>query len=147
MTNDVSVWGGGNTFPSQITADLYYDITSNNIPDKQFVYVNENGTTKCTAYLTDLQLLLDLTAPVVSGESLTALRGRSIFQGKYKIVDTEGNIIDHGDIHNQVKVSLDTWNNRNYVHKFTEKYFHSMLMYVYLTKLTNLFLFITSITM
>ena len=123
MTNNVSVWGGGKTFPSQITADLYYDITSNNIPDKQFVYVNENGATKCTAYLTNLQLLVDLTAPVVSGESLTALRGRSIFQGKYKIVDTEGNIIDHGDIHNQVKVSLDTWNNRNYVQRFTEKYF------------------------
>lgn len=123
MTNKVEVWGGGNTFPSEITEDLYYDITSNNIPDKQFVYVNENGTTKCTAYLTDLKLLLFLTAPFVSSESLTALRGKSIFQGNYKIVDTDGNVIDHGIIHNQVNVSLDTVTNRNYVHKFTEKYF------------------------
>lgn len=113
----------GDTETSGTTVGYYNTITSNNLEDKQFTYVNEHGATKCTAYLTDLKLILSLR----SLDDGVSCKGSSMFIGKYNIVDTDGNVIDNGDIYNKIDVSLnvDFGPNRNdtYVQKFTIKYF------------------------
>lgn len=109
-----------NTETSGSTVGYYNTITSNNLEDKQFVYVNEHGATKCTAYLTELKLILSLRSPP---ESTTSCAGSSMFTGKYNVVDTNGNVIDKGDIYNKIDVSLDVMSNQHYVQNFTIKYF------------------------
>lgn len=108
------------TETSGSTVGYYNTMTSNNLEDKQFVYVNEHGATKCTAYLTELKLILSLRSPP---ESTTACAGSSTFIGKYNVVDTDGNVIDKGDIYNKINVSLDVMSNQHYVQNFTIKYF------------------------
>lgn len=108
------------TETSGSTVGYYNTMTSNNLEDKQFTYVNEHGATKCTAYLTDLKLILSLRSP---SESTTSCAGSSMFTGKYNVVDTDGNVIDKGDIYNKIDVSLDVMSNQHYVQNFTIKYF------------------------
>lgn len=108
------------TETSGSTVGYYNTMTSNNLEDKQFVYVNEHGATKCTAYLTELKLILSLRSPP---ESTTSCAGSSTFIGKYNVVDTDGNVIDKGDIYNKIDVSLDVMSNQYYVQNFTIKYF------------------------
>lgn len=108
------------TETSGSTVGYYNTMTSNNLEDKQFVYVNEHGATKCTAYLTELKLILSLRSPP---ESTTSCAGSSTFIGKYNVVDTDGNVIDKGDIYNKINVSLDVMSNQHYVQNFTIKYF------------------------
>lgn len=104
-----------------ISTDGYYNtITSNNLEDKQFVYVNEHGATKCTAYLTELELVLSLRSPPGAA---TYCVGESTFRGKYNVVDTDGNVIAKGDIWDKISVSLDAVSDRHYVQNFTIKYF------------------------
>lgn len=108
------------TETSGSTVGYYNTMTSNNLEDKQFVYVNEHGATKCTAYLTELKLILSLRSPP---ESTTSCAGSSTFIGKYNVVDTDGNVTAKGDIYNKINVSLDVMSNQHYVQNFTIKYF------------------------
>lgn len=115
------------TETSGSTVGYYNTITSNNLEDKQFVYVNEHGATKCTAYLTDLKLILSLLSPPYPQHPSGVCAGSSMFIGKYNIVDTDGNVIDKGDIYNKIDVSLNVdvspARNANYTQNFTIKYF------------------------
>lgn len=117
----------GDTETSGTTVGYYNTITSNNLEDKQFVYVNEHGATKCTAYLTDLKLILSLRSPPYPQNPSGVCAGSSMFIGKYNIVDTDGNVIDKGDIYNKIDVSLNVdvspARNANYTQNFTIKYF------------------------
>lgn len=101
----------------------YNNITSNNLTDVQFVYVNENGATKYTAYLTDLSLRLYLLSPPYSPGNGTSCSGTSTLAGNYKIADNDGNVIGSGQIHNKIKVSLDVMSKQGYVQNFTTSYF------------------------
>lgn len=117
----------GDTETSGTTVGYYNTITSNNLEDKQFTYVNEHGATKCTAYLTDLKLILSLRSPPYPQYPSGVCAGSSMFTGKYNIVDTDGNVIDKGDIYNKIDVSLNVdvspARNANYTQNFTIKYF------------------------
>lgn len=117
----------GDTETSGSTVGYYNIITSNNLEDKQFVYVNEHGATKCTAYLTNLKLILSLRSPPYPQYPSGVCAGSSMFIGKYNIVDTNGNVIDKGDIYNKIDVSLNVdvsaARNANYTQNFTIKYF------------------------
>lgn len=101
----------------------YNNITSNNLTDVQFVYVNENGATKYTAYLTDLKLFLNLFSPAYPPGNGTSCSGTSILFGNYKIADNDGNVIDSGPIYNEINVSLDVMSKQGYVQNFTTSYF------------------------
>ena len=101
----------------------YNNITSNNLTDVQFVYVNENGATKYTAYLTDLKLFLNLFSPAYPPGNGTSCSGTSILFGNYKIADNDGNVIDSGQIYNEINVSLDVMSKQGYVQNFTTSYF------------------------
>lgn len=102
----------------------YYNIiTSNNLTDVQFVYVNENGATTYTAYLTDLNLGLSLFSPAYPPGNGTSCSGKSILLGNYKIADNDGNVIDSGPIYNEINVSLDVMSKQGYVQNFTTSYF------------------------
>lgn len=102
----------------------YYNIIrSNNLTDVQFVYVNENGATKYTAYLTDLNLGLSLFSPAYPPGNGTSCSGTSILLGNYKIADNDGNVIDRGPIYNEINVSLDLMSKQGYVQNFTTSYF------------------------
>lgn len=102
----------------------YYNIiTSNNLTDVQFVYVNENGATRYTAYLTDLNLVLSLFSPAYPPGNGTSCSGTSILLGNYKIADNDGNVIDAGQIYNEIDVSLDVMSKQGYVQNFTTSYF------------------------
>lgn len=102
----------------------YYNIiTSNNLTDVQFVYVNENGATTYTAYLTDLNLGLSLFSPAYPPGNGTSCSGTSILLGNYKIADNDGNVIDSGQIYNEINVSLDVMSKQGYVQNFTTSYF------------------------
>ena len=112
------------TETSGTSGSAYYNnITSNNLTDVQFVYVNENGATKYTAYLTDLKLFLNLfSAPYPPGNG-TSCSGTSVLFGNYKIADNDGNVIDSGPIYNEINVSLDVMSKQHYVQNFTTSYF------------------------
>lgn len=102
----------------------YYNIIrSNNLTDVQFVYVNENGATTYTAYLTDLNLGLSLVSPAYPPGNGTSCSGKSILLGNYKIADNDGNVIDSGPIYNEINVSLDVMSKQGYVQNFTTSYF------------------------
>lgn len=102
----------------------YYNIIkSNNLTDVQFVYVNENGATTYTAYLTDLKLALSLVSPAYPPGNGTSCSGKSILLGNYKIADNDGNVIDSGLIYNEINVSLDVMSKQGYVQNFTTSYF------------------------
>ena len=102
----------------------YYNIIrSNNLTDVQFVYVNENGATTYTAYLTDLNLGLSLFSPAYPPGNGTSCSGTSILLGNYKIADNDGNVIDSGPIYNEINVSLDVMSKQGYVQNFTTSYF------------------------
>ena len=106
----------------------YNNITSNNLTDVQFVYVNENGATKYTAYLTDLKLFLNLFSPAYPPGNGTSCSGTSILFGNYKIADNDGNVIDSGPIYNEINVSLDVGGTNptlssGYIQNFTTSYF------------------------
>ena len=102
----------------------YYNIIkSNNLTDVQFVYVNENGATKYTAYLTNLNLGLSLFSPAYPPGNGTSCSGTSILLGNYKIADNDGNVIDSGPIYNEINVSLDVMSKQGYVQNFTTSYF------------------------
>lgn len=102
----------------------YYNIIkSNNLTDVQFVYVNENGATTYTAYLTDLNLGLSLFSPAYPPGNGTSCSGKSILLGNYKIADNDGNVIDSGQIYNEINVSLDVMSKKSYVQNFTTSYF------------------------
>lgn len=102
----------------------YYNIiNSNNLTDVQFVYVNENGATTYTAYLTDLSLGLSLFSPAYPPGNGTSCSGKSILLGNYKIADNDGNVIDSGPIYNEINVSLDVMSKQGYVQNFTTSYF------------------------
>ena len=91
--------------------------------DVQFVYVNENGATTYTAYLTDLNLGLSLFSPAYPPGNGTSCSGTSILLGNYKIADNDGNVIDSGPIYNEINVSLDVMSKQGYVQNFTTSYF------------------------
>ena len=102
----------------------YYNIIrSNNLTDVQFVYVNENGATTYTAYLTNLNLGLSLFSPAYPPGNGTSCSGTSILLGNYKIADNDGNVIDSGPIYNEINVSLDVMSKQGYVQNFTTSYF------------------------
>lgn len=107
------------------TSGYYNIITSNNLEDKQFTYATEHGATKYTAYLTDLKLTLSLYSPPSPPGNGFDCSGYSMFTGKYKLVDTDGNIIDKADIYNKIDVSLSLALNSpyKYTQNFTIKYF------------------------
>ena len=112
ISADTETTGSGSAY--------YNNIKSNNLKDVQFVYVNENGAAKYTAYLTDLKLFLNLFSPPGND---TSCSGTSVLFGNYKIADNDGNVIDSGPIYNEIKVSLDVMFNQTYVQNFTIKYF------------------------
>lgn len=107
------------------TSGYYNIITSNNLEDKQFTYATEHGATKYTAYLTDLKLTLSLYSPPSPPGNGFDCSGYSMFTGKYKLVDTDGNVIDKADIYNKIDVSLSLAVNSpyEYTQNFTVKYF------------------------
>lgn len=112
------------TETSGTSGSAYYNnITSNNLTDVQFVYVNENGATKYTAYLTDLKLFLNLFSPPYPPGNGTSCSGTSVLFGNYKIADNDGNVIDSGPIYNEINVSLDVMSKQGYVQNFTTSYF------------------------
>ena len=112
------------TETSGTSGSPYYNIiTSNNLTDVQFVYVNENGATTYTAYLTDLNLGLSLFSPAYPPGNGTSCSGTSILLGNYKIADNDGNVIDSGPIYNEINVSLDVMSKQGYVQNFTTSYF------------------------
>jgi hypothetical protein len=112
------------TETSGTSGNPYYNIiTSNNLTDVQFVYVNENGATTYTAYLTDLNLVLSLFSPAYPQGNGTSCSGTSILFGNYKIADNDGNVIDSGQIYNKINVSLDLMSKQGYVQNFTTSYF------------------------
>lgn len=112
------------TETSGTSGSPYYNIiTSNNLTDVQFVYVNENGATTYTAYLTNLNLGLSLFSPAYPPGNGTSCSGTSILLGNYKIADNDGNVIDSGQIYNEINVSLDVMSKQGYVQNFTTSYF------------------------
>lgn len=112
------------TKTSGTSGSPYYNIImSNNLTDVQFVYVNENGATTYTAYLTDLNLALSLFSPAYPPGNGTSCSGTSILLGNYKIADNDGNVIDSGQIYNEINVSLDVMSKQGYVQNFTTSYF------------------------
>lgn len=114
----------GDTETSGTSGTPYYNIIkSNNLTDVQFVYVNENGATTYTAYLTDLTLGLSLFSPAYPPGNGTSCSGTSILLGNYKIADNDGNVIDSGPIYNEINVSLDVMSKQSYVQNFTTSYF------------------------
>ena len=124
------------TFKSSISADTetsgsianpYYNtITSNNLKDVQFSYVNESGATTYTAHLTDLKLRLNLVSPAYPQGDGTSCRGSSMFTGNYKILDNDGNVIDNFFIQDKIDVSFDlsgAGQLNDYEQNFTNNYF------------------------